>query len=51
MMAGSVLIVQASRGWFYVRLGGVNGDCLGFTEQLIEIFVLLMFACGSCAWD
>jgi len=50
MMAGSVLIVQASRGWFYVRLGGVNGDCLGFTEQLIEIFILLMFACRSCAW-
>jgi len=50
MMAGSVLIVQASRGWFYLRLGGVNGDCLGFTEQLIEIFILLMFACRSCAW-
>ena len=50
MIAGSVLIVQASRGWFYRRLGGVNGDCLGFTEQLIEIFVLLMFACRSCQW-
>ena len=50
MIAGSVLIVQASRGWFCVRLGGVNGDCLGFTEQLIEIFVLTMFACRSCAW-
>jgi len=50
MIAGSVLIVQASRGWFYVRLGGVNGDCLGFTEQLIEIFVLTMFACRACAW-
>jgi adenosylcobinamide-GDP ribazoletransferase len=50
MIAGSVLIVQASRGWFYLRIGGVNGDCLGFTEQLIEIFILLMFACRSCAW-
>jgi len=50
MIAGSMLIVQASRGWFYLRLGGVNGDCLGFTEQLIEIFILLMFACRSCAW-
>ena len=50
MIAGSVLIVQASRAWFYRRLGGVNGDCLGFTEQLIEIFILLMFACRSCAW-
>jgi adenosylcobinamide-GDP ribazoletransferase len=50
MIAGSVLIVQAARAWFYRRIGGVNGDCLGFTEQLIEIFVLTMFACRSCAW-
>jgi adenosylcobinamide-GDP ribazoletransferase len=50
MIAVSVLIVQASRAWFYHRLGGVNGDCLGFTEQLIEIFILLMFACRSCQW-
>ncbi|MCU1340123.1 MAG: cobalamin synthase [Bryobacterales bacterium] len=50
MIAGSVLIVQAARAWFYRRLGGVNGDCLGFTEQMLEIFVLLMFACRSCAW-
>jgi adenosylcobinamide-GDP ribazoletransferase len=50
MIAGSVLIVQGSRAWFYKRIGGVNGDCLGFTEQLIEIFILLMFACRSCAW-
>ena len=51
MIAGSVLLVQASRGWFYLRLGGINGDCLGFTEQLIEIFVLTMFACRSCSWS
>ncbi len=51
MIAGSVLIVQAARAWFHRRLGGVNGDSLGFTEQLIEIFILTMFACGSCAWS
>jgi adenosylcobinamide-GDP ribazoletransferase len=50
MIAGSVLIVQAARAWFYRRLGGVNGDCLGFTEQVLEIFVLVLFACRSCAW-
>jgi len=50
LIAGSVLIVQALRGWFYRRLGGVNGDCLGFTEQVLEIFVLVMFTCGSCRW-
>jgi adenosylcobinamide-GDP ribazoletransferase len=50
VIAGSVLVVQALRGWFYRRLGGVNGDCLGFTEQVLEIFVLVMFTCGSCRW-
>jgi adenosylcobinamide-GDP ribazoletransferase len=50
MMAGAVLIVQASRAWFYRRLGGVNGDCLGFTEQVLESFILLLFACRTCAW-
>ena len=50
LIAGSVLVVQALRGWFYRRLGGVNGDCLGFTEQVLEIFVLVMFTCGSCRW-
>jgi adenosylcobinamide-GDP ribazoletransferase len=50
MIAGSVLIVQAARALFYRRLGGVNGDCLGFTEQVLEIFVLVLFACRSCAW-
>jgi len=50
IIAGSVLIVQAVRAWFYRRIGGVNGNSLGFTEQLIEIFVLTMFACRSCAW-
>jgi len=50
LIAGSVLMVQALRGWFYRRLGGVNGDCLGFAEQVLEIFVLVMFTCGSCRW-
>ena len=50
LIAGSVLVVQALRGWFYRRLGGINGDCLGFTEQALEIFVLVMFTCGSCRW-
>ncbi len=50
MIAGVVLIVQAARAWFYKRVGGVTGDCLGFTEQILESFVLLLFACRSCAW-
>jgi adenosylcobinamide-GDP ribazoletransferase len=50
IIAGSVLILRISQMWFYRRLGGVNGDGLGFVEQLLEIFVLVLFACRSCAW-
>ena len=50
MIAVSVLIVQAARAWCYKRIGGVNEDCLVLTEQVIEIAILTMFACRSCAW-
>ena len=49
IVLGSVLIVRASRAYFYKRLGGINGDCLGATEQLLEILILLFFACKVCA--
>ena len=44
ILAGSYLILRAARTWFYRRIGGVNGDCLGATEQLLEIFILILFA-------
>lgn len=44
ILAGAYLIVRAARAYFYKRIGGVNGDCLGATEQLLEIFVLVLFA-------
>lgn len=44
ILAGTYLIVRAVRAYFYKRIGGVNGDCLGATEQLLEIFVLVLFA-------
>ena len=44
IVAGAYLIVSAARAYFYKRIGGVNGDCLGATEQLVEIFILLLFA-------
>lgn len=50
ILAGSVLILRLVQVWFYRRLGGVNGDCLGFTEQILEIWVLVLFTCRSCAW-
>jgi adenosylcobinamide-GDP ribazoletransferase len=50
ILAGSFVIAHLARSYFYKRLGGVNGDCLGATEQLIEIFILGLFACAVCAW-
>jgi adenosylcobinamide-GDP ribazoletransferase len=44
ILAGAYLIVRAARAYFYKRIGGVNGDCLGAVEQLLEIFVLILFA-------
>jgi len=43
LVLGAYLIARASRWYFYRRLGGVNGDCLGATEQLLEIYALLLF--------
>jgi len=43
-VAGAYLIVRGARAYFYKRIGGVNGDCLGATEQLLEIFILVLFA-------
>jgi adenosylcobinamide-GDP ribazoletransferase len=50
LSVGTFLIARLSREYFYKRRGGVNGDCLGATEQLLEIFILAMFACRVCAW-
>lgn len=48
--AGCVLLLRIVVVWFYQRLGGVNGDCLGFTEQVLEIWVLVLFTCRECGW-
>jgi adenosylcobinamide-GDP ribazoletransferase len=50
IIMGAFLIARLARQYFYKRLGGVNGNCLGATEQLLEIFILAMFACRTCAW-
>ena len=50
LIVGGYLIIRLMRAYFYRRIGGVNGDCLGATEQLLEVFVLVLFTCGECAW-
>ncbi len=44
ILAGTYLLVRGARRYFYKRIGGINGDCLGATEQILEIFILLLFA-------
>jgi len=43
IVLGCYVIARAAQWYFYRRLGGVNGDCLGATEQLLEIFILVLF--------
>lgn len=44
MMLCSALIVMLARSWFIRRLGGVNGDCLGATCQVVETVNLVILA-------
>jgi adenosylcobinamide-GDP ribazoletransferase len=50
IILGSYLILRVAQWYFYRRIGGVNGDCLGATEQILEIFILVLFTCQACSW-
>jgi adenosylcobinamide-GDP ribazoletransferase len=45
LMALNLAGILVARAWFHARLGGVNGDCLGFTCQLSETLSLVILAC------
>jgi adenosylcobinamide-GDP ribazoletransferase len=45
---GTVVIVWFARRYFHKRIGGVTGDCLGATEQVIEMYLLVLFTCRNC---
>ena len=47
---GSYLVIRIAQSYFYQRIGGINGDCLGATEQILEIFILVLFTCRNCSW-
>lgn len=42
MSISTLAIVFLARAWFSSKIGGVNGDCLGATCQLVEICNLLV---------
>jgi adenosylcobinamide-GDP ribazoletransferase len=50
IVAASYAVIRIARWYFYRRIGGVNGDCLGATEQILEIFILVLFTCRACSW-
>jgi adenosylcobinamide-GDP ribazoletransferase len=50
IVAVSYGVIRVARWYFYRRIGGVNGDCLGATEQILEIFILVLFTCRACSW-
>src|SRR5580658_722139 len=43
LIAGASLIAKLAGEYGYKRRGGVDGDCLGATEQILEIFILAVF--------
>lgn len=50
LIAISYIVLRLAQSYFYRRIGGINGDCLGATEQILEICVLLLFTCQACTW-
>jgi adenosylcobinamide-GDP ribazoletransferase len=47
ILFGGYFILRAARAYCYRRIGGVNGDCLGATEQIFEMLILILFTTSS----
>jgi adenosylcobinamide-GDP ribazoletransferase len=48
LVAGTAAMVWMARSYFHRRIGGVTGDCLGATGQVVECYCLLTFVCARC---
>jgi adenosylcobinamide-GDP ribazoletransferase len=44
MITADFFVIQLARMYFLRRLGGVNGDCLGATCQVVETMNLIVLA-------
>jgi adenosylcobinamide-GDP ribazoletransferase len=51
LIVGAFLVAKFARAYFYKTRGGIDADCLGATEQILEIAILGAFACRACAWQ
>ncbi len=47
---GSYLVIRLVQALFYKRIGGVDADSFGVTEQILEIGILILFTCRDCTW-
>ena len=47
---GAYLTVRGVQMYFYRTRGGVDADGLGVVEQMLEIFILVLFTCQACSW-
>ncbi len=50
VLAVTAAIVVMAKFYFQRRIGGVTGDCLGATSQVVEMSVLVLLTCQSCMW-
>lgn len=48
LLSGCVVLTLFTRAYFMRRIGGVTGDCLGATEQLVETWCLMVYTCRPC---
>lgn len=48
LTVGSLLLVLLARTYFSRRIGGVTGDCLGATAQVVETWCILVYTCRPC---
>jgi adenosylcobinamide-GDP ribazoletransferase len=48
LLGGTTTILLAARAYFNRRIGGITGDCLGATEQLVETWCFIVYACPPC---
>ena len=48
IFAGCYVVIRFTQWFSYRRIGGINGDSLGATEQILEPLILAVFTCPSC---
>lgn len=48
LTGGSLAIILLAKAYFTRRIGGVTGDCLGTTSQLVETWCFLVYTCRPC---